>query len=792
MARVDYTGTPTVEPETQAPDDYGHEQASPASFGAPLAQGAEAAGQGALDLSKFYGQVAADNGSNNYNKRAVAVLRGDPNKMVPGPDGTLVPDSGYFGLRGADAMGARASIAEQLEEIRQEERGNLSTPEAQHQFDTQTRRQTAQYASEMGTHYDQQFQQWAVNTNDNTIALTQNQVANHLTNPDALAQDQEAMRQAFVKKDQAQFGSGPGVAQGAVLKADQSYYQTAIRAAIGTNPTLAQKFLDESGSTLASLPQYDGIVRQVKEAVFQQTMTPAVDGFVTTALADAHTAVHAAAATGASGAAVAPALKSAILGEESHDQDNIPSSLRGAVGPGQILPATFAQYAHPGENIDNPADNRAVSGRILDHYLQVYGGDAARATVAYFSGPGNVAPVGSATPYLHNASDGHETVSQYVAHVESRIGPQNAGATGAPQTGAYPTVADALNANMTTYLTQAQAQAEKLFPNYPDEQERYVQTVERRLNQTVDQQRKQYEVDAHIVQSAMAGSNPPISEDQLTARGPQVANAWNSLQFSNPYVRQGIENRFNVNSKGKALTYGTNFKDYFDRAMAPSGDPGRITDPTQFNNLVGPGEDAALTNTGSDQLSSLMALRSTPQGETFAAQARAFVDQAHADLTFSNPSVGTTDKQGEVLFSKAMAQIAPKLMDAYKTGNLDKVLNPKDPDYLGNIVTSMARTPAQVIADRIRDKTYDKSGALAATLMTDNPAAQGFALLKESVARGAITPRDAARIANHLGFTKAPPAPGAAPAAKPGAAPQFLQAPAPEVNTIDPTTGQYR
>lgn len=791
MARVDYTGTPTVEPETQAPDDYGHEQASPASFGAPLAQGAEAAGQGALDLSKFYGQVASDNAINNTISQATSVLRGDPNKTVIGPDGTPVPDTGYFGMRGADAMDARQPTAQSLDEILQENRESLATDTAKHQYDTESRRYRAQWANEMGEHYDQQFQQWAVNTNDNTIALTQNQVANHLTNPDALAQDQEAMRQAFVKKDQAQFGNGPGVAQGAVLKADQTFYTTQIRAAIGTNPALAQKVLDESGDTLAALPQYDGLVRQVKEAVFQQTMTPAVDGFVNTALADAHTAVHTAAANGGAEAAVAPALKSAILGEESHDQDNIPSSLRGAVGPGQILPATFAQYAHSGENIDNPADNRAVSGRILDHYLQVYGGDAARATVAYFSGPGNVAPAGSATPYLHNASDGHETVSQYVAHVESRIGPQNASTPGAPQTGAYPTVADALNANMTTYLTQAQAQAEKLFPNYPDEQERYVQTVERRLNQTVDQQRKQYEVDAHIVQSAMAGPNPPISEGQLTALGPQVANAWNSLQFSNPYVRQGIENRFNVNSKGKALTYGTNFKDYFDRAMAPNGDPSRITDPTQFNNLVGPGEDAALTNTGSDQLSSLMALRSTPQGETFAAQARTFVDQAHADLTFSNPSVGTIDKQGEALFSKAMAQIAPKLMDAYKTGNLDKVLDPKNPDYLGKIVTSMARTPAQVIADRVRDKTYDRgTSPVALSLATNNPTAMGHAILMEAVSRGALTQEDAARIANHLGFTKAPPAPGATP--KPGGAPQFLQAPRPEVNTIDPATGQYR
>ena len=79
------------------------------------------------------------------------------------------------------------------------------------------------------------------------------------------------------------------------------------------------------------------------------------------------------------------------------------------------MPGTFKQHALPGEDINNPADNVRVGQRILAGYLQKYNGDAARAAVAYFSGPGNVSPPGSPTPWIRNKGDGNNTVAQYVA-----------------------------------------------------------------------------------------------------------------------------------------------------------------------------------------------------------------------------------------------------------------------------------------------------------------------------------------------------------------------------------------
>jgi hypothetical protein len=115
-------------------------------------------------------------------------------------------------------------------------------------------------------------------------------------------------------------------------------------------------------------------------------------------------------------------LASAIIGQESGGNPNIGTSVNGAHGIGQILPATFARFAKPGEDINKPEDNLAVSQRITDTYMQRYG-DPARAAVAYFSGEGNVAPPGSPTPWKEDRKDGNgKSVSSYVSDVLGRMG----------------------------------------------------------------------------------------------------------------------------------------------------------------------------------------------------------------------------------------------------------------------------------------------------------------------------------------------------------------------------------
>lgn len=109
--------------------------------------------------------------------------------------------------------------------------------------------------------------------------------------------------------------------------------------------------------------------------------------------------------------------------QESGGRDTAKTSVTGARGGMQIQPATFAQYARPGESIDRPEDNMAVGRRIIADLWQKSGGDPARVAVGYFSGPGNIAPVGAATPWKRDAADPTgKTTSSYVEDVLKRLG----------------------------------------------------------------------------------------------------------------------------------------------------------------------------------------------------------------------------------------------------------------------------------------------------------------------------------------------------------------------------------
>jgi hypothetical protein len=111
-----------------------------------------------------------------------------------------------------------------------------------------------------------------------------------------------------------------------------------------------------------------------------------------------------------------------ILQQESINNDDVETSVDGAVGPGQITPDTFKMYAKEGEDIKNAADNRAVSKRIIEDYMGRYNNDVRRAFVGYFSGTGNVAEAGSETPWKEDRADGNgKRVSEYVSDVMERL-----------------------------------------------------------------------------------------------------------------------------------------------------------------------------------------------------------------------------------------------------------------------------------------------------------------------------------------------------------------------------------
>lgn len=754
MARAEYTGVPEVSAQLEAPSDYQRIDATPSSFGSAGAEGAEALGAGLMKASDFYGQVAADSGTNNTLQQATAVLHGDPNKTVMGPDGQPMPDTGFFGKRGADAMNARADTAHEIDNIIQENREGLSTPQAKLQYDNETRRYRAQWLTQMGTHADEQQRVWAQDTNNTSATLALNQASRSPTDQTAVDDALTRTRTAYVRNAQLRGED----ANGAVLKADQDVAMARIRSLVVSDPQSAQKVLDENAGVLGSRADYDQLSHGVRAAVINATLAPEIDKAVNEAVSSAHGAVG----QTPTGSPAVQDISRAIGQQEWHGKGPAPTSVNGAIGPSQITPDTAQQYGLDPTKLNDPVYAQRARDLIIGKLaaLPNVQGDASRVAVGYFSGPGNIAPVGSPTPYIHDAADGTgKKTSAYVADVLSRLQK-------------YPSTADALNATMDQTIAKAQTDAERLFPDYPDAQERYVQGVERGVSRTISQQHQQYEVDTHIVQSVMAGPKPPISEDELMATSPQVAKAWTSMQINNPYAALSVERMFDANSKGRSLTYGTGFKDYLDRVLAPSSNPDRITNSSQLWPYVGSGSDAPLTNTGVNELGNLLGARNTPQGEAFASQAKGFVDQMHAQLTFSNKGTGIIDPKGEQLFSRFMVQALPILEQAAKSGNLGQVLNPKSADYLGNMAQTFARTPAEIMKDRLANVGAGSAPAtpftpetLRRTLGSLDNDTQRQEALKDAVARHRISLADATKIGVDLGYirggSEGPPPPSA-------------------------------
>lgn len=133
------------------------------------------------------------------------------------------------------------------------------------------------------------------------------------------------------------------------------------------------------------------------------------------------------------GQGILPMVSSAIQRIEGRG-----TSPQGAVDG--IMPGTFQQYAHAGEDFHDPGARAAVRERIIGDLANRpdVQGDPARIAVGFFSGPGNIAPPGSPTPWLHNRSDALGTsVEDYVNRAQKFMetgappsGPQNTGIVG--------------------------------------------------------------------------------------------------------------------------------------------------------------------------------------------------------------------------------------------------------------------------------------------------------------------------------------------------------------------------
>lgn len=466
----------------------------------------------------------------------------------------------------------------------------------------------------------------------------------------------------------------------------------------------------------------------------------------------------------AKGGAQSPAAVTQLfLGQESGNRDNIPNSVDHAVGPGQIQPATFAAFAKPGEVITNPADNRAVSQRIIESYMQKYNGDLGRVATAYFSGPSNVAPAGSATPYIRDAHDGNgKAVSSYVSDIEARAGA--APSANAQPTGSYMSKADYIRANYTTLLANADASAAQSHPDDPAYQQMIHARVEQKLNDTIRQQELSYKADDDLAYKAASGvltkGQIPTSMDAMRAISPEVAASLDNMAQHNPTAFTNLYTKVaSANSRGAALGYGSEFYSLYQHVMAPTGEPTRLTDASKLYGLIHPeaGENSPLTNTGLAVLKGLIEKRGTPEGDALATAERNFFQQIRPQLTGSNPATRVSDPNGDVRFNKFMVAALARIDGDLKAGVAPaELFNPKSSGYVGKLATIFQRSPKQALADMAAASStiplnFGAAGGQAAVDLTTPDG------LRAAVAAGRITKDNAVQIGVKNGWIAPPP-----------------------------------
>lgn len=645
MATVPYTGTQDVMPDTRAPDDYSRVQANSSEAGGLIASGLQQAGKGASTAGNYFGKVASDNASNDYQDFATKILHGDPSKTTTGPDGKPQQDLGYLGLKGRAALDARPQVEQALDEKLKSIREGLQTPEQQLDFDNFSRRYRSYVGGEVGTHADNQANTWYSEVNTATIENGKTHISANANNPKEVAAGAADIVQGYVKNAQLK-GAQPGddVFNAAIDQGKREALKAQIEAIGATDPRRALTILSKNQAIAG--PYYEPLEQQFKAKADQQI---GLDG-AARAIVKATGAAQPIVPVGTGGsptAGVTPELlHSAIIQQESGGRANAGTSVTGAQGIGQIEPATFAQYAKLGEHINNPADNLAVSKRIIADYYQRFGGDPQRVAVAYFSGPGNVAPAGSPTPWVRNNADPTgKTVASYVADIGQRLG-GTAGRNTSLKSAAYQfAMADPDLQNNPQALQHA---LQKISQDYTAAQIASDQDVKAQKDAN-DQAANGY------VTKMLTGDMKGLVD--------QIANDPNLTWETKRALGDAAEKASGEGVENATKTYGSGFWGAYKAVVAPAGDDARISDPAQLYQRAGP--DGDLTLAGVQKLRQVMQETTKDvNGQAVNTTKVGLMNYAKSKLSFEEDTgpVKIRDPKGEALFS---AQFIPKFEAAF-------------------------------------------------------------------------------------------------------------------------------
>jgi hypothetical protein len=708
MAQNPYSPVQEIEPSATPPDDYQHIRASPESFGSLIAQGKEKLGAGeerlggalektsteAFSVQKFFGQVAADNASNDFQDFTTKLLHGDPNK--PGPDGQ--PDTGYMGLRGRAALDARPNVSQAIDDKLKEIRSTLQSPEQQLQFDNFSRRYRAGVVEKVGTHADGQVTEWGTTVNTSTANLAAMHIANNADSDDEYMHGREDIRAAYVKNAQLK-GGGPEAVGDAIRQADQMAITARLNAVAVHDPARAMALLEKHRSE-AGL-QYDNLATSYRTRADQQIGDAAANDALKKTYVPA--TPDAGARYAVLGQAGAPYGVSPDYLQRVHEIEGNGTSSAGAQGPFQFMPKTATQYGL--KNPNDWAESAAAAARLTADNRTALTGSLGRPPtdaelyIAHQQGSGGAA-----------ALLGHPNVRAGSLVGDAAIR-QNGGDPDAPAIAFTSMWAQKFNASPSA----AQSASRKSAAFQTIMADTSLSDVARqhaivRVNQQIAAQQVAEEEDAKARKLRSDTAMDGFVQRMLTSQNTRnIVNEIASDPNLTPEVKwslgQAAEHRAGDDLQSASQSYGPGFWNAYKAVTAGGDDPSKITDVTALLKMAGPDTDPEhrITLEGVGKLAQTMsASQKSVQDASVTQTKTALLNYAKSKLSFEQDTgpIKIRDPKGEQLFN---AQFIPKFEAAYdqwvKAGkNPYEFLSQKNVDEL----MKGMRNSSEMAQDRLR------------------------------------------------------------------------------------------
>lgn len=723
MANVPYDPTPDTGARTTAPDDQQRIQTDPGQFGAAIGQGLQGAGAGMTKAASFFGQVAADDATNNFQDFATKLLHGDPNKQVPGPDGAMQPDTGYMGLKGRAALDARPGLEQQLTDKEKEIRGNLQSPEQQLQFDSYTRRYRAGVAEKVGSYADSQATSWYGSVNKATSDLAIDHISNNAYDDAAVKAGAADLIHSYTKTAQLA-GAQPGDAmwKDAETRGRQDAFKAQLEAISVHDPARAADMLEKNKDAMGQ--NYEPLANQFRARADEQSGS----GFVHDRLAKMSTpgGIVPGAPAGVGGDApsmirgregfkpaaywdvnhyrvgygsdtvtrsdgsIVPVTATTQITQADAERDlarrtaQTQAGIVGKIGPetwANLAPNAQASLTSVAYNYGHLPDSIAAAAQTGDLHtiaraIEAKGTDnggvnASRRTLeaanvlGHFGLSGPEATSAAPTMTMPAGTNGDEGAPAAAPTIEAATPATATTAAPAAPTGA-PTPPAPGPANQKADLYQ-QIDAAVASGQLSAGAAAHAYTV---ANQEIQRREISENLTAQARKQANDKAAGSYVSEMLTGQKPDLVDriasdpnlSWETKRTLGDAAQHA------AGDAGNAKTYGPGFAKAYQNILAPAGDPNRISDATEVLRRAGPGGD--LTISGAEKLMQVMgqARRSVDDQAVHTAKS-GLINYAKSKLSFDQEMLipglpPMKDPKGAQIFN---AQFIPRYEAAYDT-----------------------------------------------------------------------------------------------------------------------------